>query len=152
MEGTVEVSARLERRLFEVLGGWVPSVPEPEVKLILRAHSFRHAWHAELWESLGTAAAVPAGAMDDVAALAPRVQVMARLEGTGARLEEAYGHVLPVLVRAYSAVLAAVLAQSAGTEGPSARALALMLADDEAAVQEVERKGLRRASGSSTMT
>ena len=38
----------LEMRRFEVLGAWVPSVPEPEVKLLLARHSVHHGWHAEL--------------------------------------------------------------------------------------------------------
>ncbi|MBW3615381.1 MAG: hypothetical protein KY439_08755, partial [Actinobacteria bacterium] len=40
----------LEMRLFEVLGGWVGSVPQLDVKLRLGPHSLHHAWHAELWE------------------------------------------------------------------------------------------------------
>ena len=36
-------------RLFEVLGGWVATVPELDVKLRLGTHTYHHAWHAELW-------------------------------------------------------------------------------------------------------
>ena len=36
-------------RLFEVLGGWVATVPELDVKLRLGTHCYHHAWHAELW-------------------------------------------------------------------------------------------------------
>jgi len=36
-------------RLFEVLGGWVATVPELDVKLVLGRHTYHHAWHAELW-------------------------------------------------------------------------------------------------------
>lgn len=39
-----------ERRLFEVLGGWVAGVPELDVKLRLGTFSYHHAWHAELWQ------------------------------------------------------------------------------------------------------
>ena len=53
---TVEETARrvgnykwIEMRLFEVLGGWVATVPELDVKLRLGTHCYRHAWHAELW-------------------------------------------------------------------------------------------------------
>ena len=53
---TVEESARrvgnykwIEMRLFEVLGGWVATVPELDVKIRLGAHCYKHAWHAELW-------------------------------------------------------------------------------------------------------
>ena len=52
----VEESARrvgnykwCEMRLFEVLGGWVATVPELDVKLVLGRHTYHHAWHAELW-------------------------------------------------------------------------------------------------------
>jgi len=38
-----------EMRLFEVLGGWVATVPELDVKLVLGRHTYHHAWHAELW-------------------------------------------------------------------------------------------------------
>lgn len=53
---TLEDSARLvgghcwvERRLFEITGGWVASTPEPEVKLMLDRHSQHHAWRAREW-------------------------------------------------------------------------------------------------------
>ncbi|MCU1463105.1 MAG: hypothetical protein JWO37_3180 [Acidimicrobiales bacterium] len=39
----------LEMRLFEVLGGWVATVPELDVKIRLGAHCYQHAWHADLW-------------------------------------------------------------------------------------------------------
>jgi hypothetical protein len=52
----VEESARrvgnykwIEMRLFEALGGWVATVPELDVKLVLGRHCYHHAWHAELW-------------------------------------------------------------------------------------------------------
>ena len=53
----VEESARrvgiykwTEMRLFEVLGGWVATVPELDVKLVLGRQCYHHAWHAELWD------------------------------------------------------------------------------------------------------
>src|SRR5688572_20742427 len=53
---SVEESARrvgnykwIEMRLFEVLGGWVATVPELDVKMKLGRHCYHHAWHAELW-------------------------------------------------------------------------------------------------------
>ncbi len=39
----------IEMRLFEVLGGWVATVPELDVKMRLGTHCYKHAWHAELW-------------------------------------------------------------------------------------------------------
>lgn len=41
---------RLERRRFELLGGWVSSTSELEVKQALERHAHHHAWHASLWE------------------------------------------------------------------------------------------------------
>lgn len=56
---TIDDSARflghvswIERRLFEVLGGFVADTPEPAVKLALARHSRHHAWYAELIEPL----------------------------------------------------------------------------------------------------
>ena len=39
----------IEMRLFELLGGWVATVPELDVKMRLGTHCYHHAWHAELW-------------------------------------------------------------------------------------------------------
>ena len=53
--GVVETARRvgnykwIEMRLFEALGGWVATVPELDVKLVLGRHCYHHAWHAELW-------------------------------------------------------------------------------------------------------
>lgn len=53
---TVEETARrvgnyrwAEIKLFEALGGWVATVPELDVKMVLGRHCYHHAWHAELW-------------------------------------------------------------------------------------------------------
>jgi hypothetical protein len=39
-----------EMRLFEVLGGWVATVPELDVKLVLGRHAWFHAEHAKRWD------------------------------------------------------------------------------------------------------
>jgi hypothetical protein len=46
----------LELRCFELLGGWVASTPEPDVKLAFARQSHHHAWHAELFERVLPAA------------------------------------------------------------------------------------------------
>jgi hypothetical protein len=53
---TLEETARrlgayrwVELRLFELMGGWVTTTPELEVKLALATQCSHHAWHAELW-------------------------------------------------------------------------------------------------------
>ena len=37
-------------RLFEVLGGWVATVPELDVKMVLGRHAWLHAEHAKRWD------------------------------------------------------------------------------------------------------
>lgn len=41
----------VERRLFEILGGWVPSVPDTDVKVFLGTRSRHHAWHVDLLQA-----------------------------------------------------------------------------------------------------
>ncbi len=126
--------AGLERRLFEVLGGWVPSVPEPEVKVALRVASFGHAATARMWESITPASAAPAAAV----AVPPVLASLAEAEGTGDRLAGAYRLVVPALVTAYGRRLPAATADVAAG-GPLARVLGAALAGHAAAVLEGER-------------
>ena len=56
MPTTLDESARragahrwVESSLFALLGGWVPTTPEPEAKLLLDRHSQHHAWRAAQW-------------------------------------------------------------------------------------------------------
>ncbi len=53
---TVEETAKrvghykwVEMRIFELMGGWVATVPELDVKLRLGTHCYHHAFHSELW-------------------------------------------------------------------------------------------------------
>ena len=53
---TVEETAKrvghykwVEMKTFEVLGGWIATVPELDVKMRLGTHCYHHAWHADLW-------------------------------------------------------------------------------------------------------
>lgn len=39
----------LEMRIFELMGGWVATVPELDIKLRLGTHCYHHAFHSELW-------------------------------------------------------------------------------------------------------
>jgi hypothetical protein len=122
-----------ELRLFELLGAWVPAVPEPEVKIRVHTEARRHAWHAELWAERLPAIApdaverltVPAD--DGVRAL---VEVLARADGgtTIERLVGVYRVLLPYLVATYRSHLEAAPAVS---EGPAIRALTLVLHDEE---------------------
>jgi hypothetical protein len=95
----------IELRLFEVLGGWVASTPEHEVKAMLAAQSYRHAWHGQVW-----AERFPAGYGHDLdqataaageAGLGGWMAQVAALEGSVARLTALYRVVLPRLVVGY---------------------------------------------------
>lgn len=68
--------AWVELRLFEVVGGWVPTTREPEVVAHLAATSRRHAARAELW--MGHRPAVAGRDADDLV-VAPTAGAMAAL-------------------------------------------------------------------------
>ncbi len=42
----------VERRLFEILGGWSAVEEAPAVRVFFDVQSRQHAWHAELWNDL----------------------------------------------------------------------------------------------------
>jgi hypothetical protein len=134
-------AAAVERRLFEVLGGWVPTVEDPEAKLLLRVHSFQHAWHAGLFGGLGRSVGPAVWANGEasggarLAGVAAAVDAMATLDGTVVRLVAAYRVVLPYLVETYRDVTAA----ASPADGPLRRVLSLVLADDETGWREGER-------------
>ena len=138
---TIEQSGRrigghawVELRLFEIVGGWVTSVPELEAKTTLAAQSHHHAWHAELWH--GLLPAVPhLPATDLVAPPSERTAaLLAALADPGEsttldRLVGLYRVTVPTLVAAYEDHLART---TPVTDGPTIRALHLVLADEEA--------------------
>ncbi|MDQ1392072.1 MAG: hypothetical protein QOF30_1049 [Acidimicrobiaceae bacterium] len=122
--------AWLEERLFETLGVWVQAVPEPEVKLRLAADSHHHAWHASLWrERLPALRELEAEQF--VAASGPTVEsFLAGLRSSATTIDKlvgVYRVLLPRLVATYQRHLEG---GSAVTEGPTIRALRLVLADD----------------------
>jgi hypothetical protein len=139
---TIEQSARhigghawVELRLFEIVGGWVTTVPELEAKATLAAQSHHHAWHAELWH--GLLPAIPHLRTVDLVA-PPNDAVRALLEALAAPADE--GTTIERLVGLYRVTLPALIAAYKGhlarttpvTDGPTVRALHLVLADEEA--------------------
>jgi hypothetical protein len=138
---TIEQSGRrigghawVELRLFEIVGGWVTSVPELEAKATLAAQSHHHAWHAELWH--GLLPAVPhLPAADLVAPPSERTAaLLAALADPGEsttldRLVGLYRVTVPTVVAAYEDHLARA---TPVTDGPTIRALHLVLADEDA--------------------
>ncbi|MGE3619254.1 MAG: hypothetical protein AB7L84_02225 [Acidimicrobiia bacterium] len=95
----------LERALYELLGAWVPSVPEHDVKLRFGAQSQRHAWHGDLWfERLPVLRDVDRDALVRPAtpALGALVTDLAGIGDTLERLVATYRVLLPALVASYS--------------------------------------------------
>lgn len=128
----------LDARLFEILGGWVPSVPEPEAKLAIATHASHHGWHAQLWaERLPTLHGVeregwvgPAPGIEDAVAR------LAQTAGTIERLVGVHRVLLPRLMTAHERHLATA---SPVADGPTIRTLRFVLGDE----QEDRRTGER---------
>ena len=136
----VEESARrvgnykwIEMRLFEVLGGWVATVPELDVKLRLGTHCFKHAWHAELWhkrlpelrEMNPERLTMPAS--DEVAAFMEAVTEPGGAEQTIEKLVGVYRVLIPRKIAAYTYHLNNT---STITDAPTIRSLKFALADE----------------------
>lgn len=123
--------AWLEMRLFELLGRWATTVPEPAAAAQLGTASRHHAWHAELWhehlpsipgldaaELVAPADVGIAAAVDDLVTAAP---------GSGVEpLASAYRVLVPRLVAGYDRDLAAT---SPVSDASVARTLRIVLAD-----------------------
>jgi hypothetical protein len=138
---TIEQSGRrignhawIEMRLFETVGGWVASVPELEVKAVLAAQSHHHAWHAELWHGLLPSipdirtADLIAPADDATQALVDSLAEPSGPDRTAQRLERLYRQVVPGLIAGYRDHLDRT---TPVTDGPTIRALHLILTDEE---------------------
>jgi hypothetical protein len=143
---TLDESARrighhawIEQRLFEILGAWVTTVPELEAKAVLATQSYHHAWHAELWH--GLLPSVPHLHSPDLVApadpvIAQQIDSLAAATGTVERLAGLYEVVLPGLIAAYTDHLERT---TPVTDGPTIRALHLVLADEEEDARTGER-------------
>lgn len=140
--GTIDDTARaiararwLELRCFEILGGWVPSTPEPEVKLLLARQSHHHAWHAELFERVRpTASGLDVDHHED--ASPPWTGVLAELEAlttTADRLAGAFGVLIPTKLAEYEAWLTGT---DPVRDAPLRRWLGFVLADEHADLAE----------------
>jgi hypothetical protein len=142
---TLEDSARLagghcwlERRLFEVLGGWVESTPQPVAKLLLDRHSGHGAWRAEQWwDRLPVLADVDRESLveADPASLAEVLRRMAVAPDTVGRLAGAYRFALPRLWNRYARHLALTIPTS---DSSTIRTLGMAMADVEADWREGE--------------
>jgi hypothetical protein len=120
----------LEIRCFEIFGSWVPSVAEPEVKILLARHSTHHGWHAA---QLGECLPSTKDHDPDAATVAPSPGVAAALEtiaaetGTLARLVAAYQVLGPERIAAYDRYLDAA---SAVSDAAVRRVVRIVLLDE----------------------
>lgn len=115
--------------MFEILGGWVGSTQQPQVKLMLDRHAQHHAWRAaQWWDRLPVLADVD---RDDLVA-APTAAVSRAMDGIAAcstavsRLAAAYRFALPRMFSAYQHHRAAA---SPVSDGSAMRTLGLVGAD-----------------------
>ncbi len=95
----------LERRRFELLGGWAPTVAELDVKALLATQAHHHAWHASLWEDhlprrTGHDSAATKGAVDE--RLRAVIHAVGRPETTLERLVGAYRVLAAHAIAAYT--------------------------------------------------
>lgn len=138
--GTIEETAQaaghhrwVELRLFELMGGWVPEVPELDVKTCLGAHSHHHAWHAELWERRLPAAGglsaeqvtLPSG--DGLEAFFGALAEAEGAERTIEKLTGVYRVLLPRKIAVYTRALASA---SPVADAPTIRTLRLAITDE----------------------
>lgn len=132
---TLEETARrvdhyrlVESRLFEIIGGWVPAVPEAEAKLRLHVDARTHGWHAELWRESRHEAAPGAGAPARIERhVEALLEAVAGASRTVERLVGVYRVVLPRQVATYRQHLART---SELCDGPTVRRLGLVLRDE----------------------
>ncbi len=123
----------IEMRLFELMGGWVATIPELDVKLRLGTHCYHHAFHSELWHKR-----LPElrEMNPDRLTMAPNPEMEAFVEALGApesaehtieKLVGVYRVLMPHLIGAYTYHLNNT---SRITDAPTIRSLNFCLQDD----------------------
>jgi hypothetical protein len=133
----------IEMRLFEALGGWVTGVPELDAKALLATHSRHHGWHAELWHDLlpvlpttdgghrGAGTPIedwaPPPSDEQLAAFAAALTEPRAPGLTLEKLVGVYRVALPHTIVTYTRHLQAA---SSVADGPTIRALRLVLSDE----------------------
>ena len=123
----------IEMRIFELMGGWVATVPELDVKLRLGSHCYHHAFHADLWHKR-----LPElrEMNPERLTLPPSPEVEAFMTAVGAP-EEA-GQTIEKLVGMYRVLIPRLIATytyhqnntSTITDSPTIRSLGFCLQDD----------------------
>jgi hypothetical protein len=126
--------AWVERRLFETLGQWIPTVSQPAAKVLLGSHCGHHAWHAALCEErLPVLPGRPTAELvvPSNGALVALFDALADPPDAASTLEKlagVYRVVLPRVLAAYHHHRDRIDAE---VDAPTARALALIIRDEE---------------------
>jgi hypothetical protein len=134
--------AAIEASTFQVLGGWVPSTPRADVKLVLAEQARHHGWHAQLWHERIPSISSTTGAGEDAGGVREFFASVAALNSVEGRLTAAYLVLGRAMVAEYRAALTSL---SPVADGPTIRGLLLVLADAERDVAAGE--GLVREVG-----
>jgi len=112
----------VEQRLFEIIGGWVPTVAEPEAQLLLRSHSFRHGWYARVWEErLPRTSRLEPGRVIGPArsGVVGILEALSALETTPDRLGGVYEVVVPEMLAAYEEEASGAPDHTGAASGPA---------------------------------
>jgi hypothetical protein len=116
-----------------VLGGWVATVPELDVKLRLGTHCYHHAWHSELWHKRlpelreMNPERLTAPPNDELVAFIDALTEPEAPELTIEKLVGAYRVLIPAKIAAYTYHLNNT---STITDAPTIRSLKFALADE----------------------
>ena len=119
----------LHARLFELAGGWVATVADPEAKIALATHSAHHGWHAGLW---GARLPTLHGVDPDTwvrPASAGVEEAVATLAGAPTTIERLAGLHRCLLPRLWAAHADHLERASAVADAPTIRTLRLVLSD-----------------------
>jgi hypothetical protein len=145
----LDASARLigrycwiEMRLFEILGGWVPDVPELDAKLQLATRSRHHGEHAELWHGLvPTIGGEPAGRFVEPPSpgFAAFLDAVSEPTGPGSTVERLVGAHRVLLPHALATYERHLSGASGPADRPTARALQRVVSDERDESAEGER-------------
>lgn len=122
----------LERRRFELLGGWVPSTAQLELKLAFARHAHHHAWHASLWEQHlphRSGYEAPADPRPADRGLAVCIEALAEADGPEATVERLVGAYRVLAVRAVAGYTAHLARASPVSDPALVRTGRLVLAD-----------------------
>lgn len=139
--GTLQDSGRriararvLEERCFELLGGWVTTTTDPEIKLCFARQSHHHAWHAELFgRVLPEANGFEPDPADADPAVGAFLDLMAATSGATDRLAGVYDLWVPRKLATYERWLDET---DPVREAPLVRWLAFVVADERTDLAE----------------